>query len=147
MSPSSLLTALLLLSPGAGAAEEAVLDGGQYRSNVHTAAGRISSFSFSDRALSIDTPDGPLTLTVDRNTAIYREDHYGSPRDLTTGARVRASYGDGRLAYWVEVGGGDERPDGGNPTDEGGPPGPPSPTDGGPGGATAPAPPAEGASP
>jgi len=93
---------LLVLAP-ARADDSAVKDGGQFKSDVHTVAGRIFSFSFVDRALTIDTPDGPVRLTVDRNTAIYREDRFGSPRDLEPGASVRAAYGEGGLAYWVEL--------------------------------------------
>jgi hypothetical protein len=93
----------LLVLVEARADDSKVMDGGQFRSEVHTVAGRIFSFSFADRALAIDTPDGPLRLTVDRNTAIYREDRSGSPRDLEPGASVKAAYGESGLAYWVEV--------------------------------------------
>ncbi|HTT69892.1 MAG TPA: hypothetical protein VMG32_01610 [Anaeromyxobacteraceae bacterium] len=96
--------AFLALLLGAARAEEpAAQDGGVFRSDVHTVVGRIASFSWADRVLSIEAPEGPLTLTVDRNTAIFREDRYGSPRDLVAGARVRAAYGEGGLAYWIEV--------------------------------------------
>ncbi|HUK66122.1 MAG TPA: hypothetical protein VLV17_04790 [Anaeromyxobacteraceae bacterium] len=115
-SPPSVLLHVWLLALATGSAradDQKVLDGGQFRSEVRTAQGRIASFSFEDRSLTIDTADGPLVLSVDRDTAIFREDRYGSPRDLKPGARVRAAYGDGHLAYWVEVGEGNESTDGG----------------------------------
>jgi hypothetical protein len=90
--PLVLLAALAAGEPDAGP-----------RTEVVTIAGTLSEIAFSERRLTIDTPEGESTLTFDRNTAVYLARRMGTLRDLAPGQPVRVAHGPDHRAYWVEV--------------------------------------------
>lgn len=93
---------LVLATLGAALATEG--DAGESRADAQrTVSGTISAVVGPEAKLAIDAADGPVTLRIDRNTAVFLEDRLGSARDLVVGANVRASYGGDGRAAWVEV--------------------------------------------
>lgn len=54
-------------------------------------------------ALALDTPEGTISLTLDRNTTVFLEERVGTLQDLRPGTAVRADLGPGRRASWIEV--------------------------------------------
>ncbi len=92
---------------GDGGAADAGVPGLQLR----TVSGRIAGIDRAALKLTIrpgteagaeDAAD--VTLDLDRNTAVFLADRLGTIGDLRAGAPVRASYGQERRAFWVEVG-------------------------------------------
>lgn len=53
--------------------------------------------------ITVATSQGPVTLSVDRNTMVYTSAGLGSVADLVPGARLRAGRNAEALAYWVQV--------------------------------------------
>ena len=99
----------LLLGSGLALATLAVAladggsDGGTPRIDARTISGTISTVTWSDATITVDASDGPVTLRIDRNTAVFLDNRLGSARDLTVGTPVRASFGADKRAVWVEV--------------------------------------------
>jgi hypothetical protein len=102
-SKTLLVAGLLLAVLGTGGRRDGGGDGGESRSGPRTIAGTISGFAWAESRLTVDTPDGPVSLRVDRNTAVFLEDRLGSVRDLTVGTSVRASFAGDHRAVWLEV--------------------------------------------
>jgi hypothetical protein len=99
LAPAALALLTLALAPPAAAEE----DGGSRSADVQTVAGTIAAVAWSDGRFTVTAADGPVTLRVDRNTTVYLESRLGTIRDLVVGLPVRASYGPGQRAAWVEV--------------------------------------------
>jgi hypothetical protein len=71
---------------------------------LRTISGRISAVDAPGRRVTVVTAtDGTVVLEFDRNTNVYLEERLGTVRDLVAGARVRASFGTARRAYWIEI--------------------------------------------
>jgi hypothetical protein len=100
---NSLSIALGLALVNAGVARGNEVDAGEHRVAVHTVSGRISAVAWSEHKLTIDVANGPVTVEVDRNTAVFLDDRLGSLGDLVVGMPVRVSFGDDERAVWVEV--------------------------------------------
>ena len=66
-------------------------------------SGTVRAVSAEDRKVTIDGPEGAVTLDFDRNTSVWLETRLGTVRDLVVGAQVRAQYGRDRRAAWIEV--------------------------------------------
>ncbi len=66
-------------------------------------AGTIRDVDLRTHRLSLDTPSGPVTLSLDRNTMVYTVTGLGTVLDLANGAQVRAGRNADFLAYWVQV--------------------------------------------
>jgi len=96
-------TFLLLAALGADSGRDGDGDGGKARTDVRTVSGTISALAWSEAKLTVDAPDGHVTLKIDRNTAVFLENRLGSTGDLVVGAPVRASFGGDKRAVWVEV--------------------------------------------
>jgi hypothetical protein len=86
------------------AAGEEAPDGGPRAPAVHTITGTIAAVRQPDRTVIVETPKGPVTLTVDRNTTVFLAGRVGTVGDLAVGSPVRAWYGPRELAYWIELG-------------------------------------------
>lgn len=70
---------------------------------VRTVTGTIRAVAPGEHALTLDTSDGPVRLGFDLNTSVFLPERVGTVRALRSGTRVRASFGPGRHAYWIEV--------------------------------------------
>lgn len=66
-------------------------------------AGTIRGVDLRAHRLSLETPSGPVTLSLDRNTMVYTTAGLGTVLDLANGAQVRAGRNADFLAYWVQV--------------------------------------------
>ena len=53
--------------------------------------------------LEVDTPAGPVTLSLDRNTMVYTAAGLATVLDVKPGAQIRAGRNADFLAYWVQV--------------------------------------------
>jgi hypothetical protein len=86
------------------------------RLDVRTVAGKISAIDLPGRTLTLAAADGPLEVSLDRNTMIFLESRLGSLRDLAVGVPARANVsGERNLASFVEL-----KPRGIAPTPAGG---------------------------
>ncbi|OFX24019.1 MAG: hypothetical protein A2V77_08605 [Anaeromyxobacter sp. RBG_16_69_14] len=97
----SLALGLVLVNACVARGDQA--DAGEHRVAVRTVSGKISAVAWSKHMLTIAVANGPVTLEVDRNTAVFLDDRLGSLGDLVVGMPVRASFGGDQRAVWVEV--------------------------------------------
>lgn len=123
----SLVIGLVLVNACVARGNQA--DTGEHRVAVRTVSGRISAVAWSKHRFTIAVANGPVTLAVDRNTAVFLDDRLGSLGDLVVGMPVRASFGGDERAVWVEVLSPDISSADGGRQDGGGPP--PTPPDAG----------------
>jgi hypothetical protein len=96
------LSILLAALAAAGGADGSDADGGS-RSDARTISGTISAIIWPEARLTVEATSGPVTLTFDRNTAVFLENRLGSAADLAVGTPVRASFGGDKRAVWLEV--------------------------------------------
>jgi 2-oxoglutarate dehydrogenase E2 component (dihydrolipoamide succinyltransferase) len=68
-----------------------------------TVTGTLSAVSLPDRSLTLAAAEGPLQLSLDRNTLIFLETRMGTVRDLSAGLTARALVGARGEAYWIEI--------------------------------------------
>jgi hypothetical protein len=74
------------------------------RADVRTIAGKIAALDAARRELTLAAADGPLRVTLDRNTMVLLESRLGSVRDLAVGVPARVSVsGAENLAAYVEL--------------------------------------------
>jgi hypothetical protein len=74
------------------------------RDRVKTISGKVAQIDRAKPELVVETPEGPLALSFDRNTTVWLDRHVGTLRDLDVGTPVRAGYDVARKrAQWVEV--------------------------------------------
>ena len=78
-------------------------DAGRPRTDARTVSGTISAVAWSEAKVTVDAADGPVTLHIDRNTAVFLENRLGSTHDLVLGTPVRATFVQDNRAVWVEV--------------------------------------------
>ncbi len=71
--------------------------------DLRTISGKIATLAWDQHRFTVEASDGPVTLSVDRNTTVYLDTRLGSIRDLTVGTPVRTAYGKDLVATWVEV--------------------------------------------
>src|SRR5690349_9924199 len=69
-------------STAVGAADP---DAALRRPDVRTVSGEVSALGWPDPRLTLDTPTGPLTVGLDRNTLVFLESRLGTVRDLVVG--------------------------------------------------------------
>jgi hypothetical protein len=72
---------------------------------ARTIVGTVRAFEASPPRVTIDLEEGkgePLTVAVDRNTAVYLASGLGTVRDLRAGEPVRGSVSGGRV-LWIEL--------------------------------------------
>jgi hypothetical protein len=91
-----LLLLAVLLAPGPADAPPA-------RPAIRTVAGRITEVALAQARVTLELEDGPLVLSVDRNTMVYRDSRFGTLRDLAAGLPARASVGPSGVAHWIEL--------------------------------------------
>jgi hypothetical protein len=69
-----------------------------------TIQGSIAALEVEPRRVVVDGKDGPITVAVDRNTAIYLQRGLGTLRDLRVGEPVLVSIsGADNQAHWLEL--------------------------------------------
>ncbi|HZZ83013.1 MAG TPA: hypothetical protein VFE30_00595 [Anaeromyxobacteraceae bacterium] len=84
---------------GAPDAGPATVPGGLF-----TISGKIAAVDFAHGRFTVEGPEGPIELGVDRNTGVYLEKRMGTLRSLSAGLPVRACYaGADKKVFWVEV--------------------------------------------
>ncbi len=66
-------------------------------------SGTVAGIDRKAHRLRVDTPSGPVTLSLDRNTMVYTATGLGTPLDVSPGAQIRAGRNADFLAYWVQV--------------------------------------------
>ncbi len=66
-------------------------------------AGTVRQIDRTAHKIEIETPVGPVTLTMDRNTLVYTPAGLGTVLDLSPGLHVRAGRNADLLAYWIGV--------------------------------------------
>ena len=99
----SIVLGVVIVNACAARADEDDRHGGKQRVDVRTVSGKVSAVSWPEHKLTIDVADGPVTLEVDRNTAVFLDDRLGSLSDLVVGVPARASFASDARAAWVEV--------------------------------------------
>jgi hypothetical protein len=70
---------------------------------LSTVSGKVTGTAWERHAFTVEAADGPVTLSVDRNTTIFLDTQLGSTRNVTVGTPVRTAYGKDRIAIWIEV--------------------------------------------
>src|SRR5512138_891893 len=65
--------------------------------------GTVRSVDRQAHRISIETPKGPVELSMDRNTLVYLPRGLGTVLDVAPGAAVRAGRDGDFLAYWLQV--------------------------------------------
>jgi hypothetical protein len=98
---SALLVAALLAAapadaPGASPPSPA-------RPAIRTLAGKITEVALGEGRVVLEAADGPVAVTVDRNTMVYLETRFGTVRDLAVGLPARISVGETGPAHWIEI--------------------------------------------
>ena len=66
-------------------------------------SGTVLALDLQRHRVTVATEDGPLELTWDRNTLIYRPGGATTAAALTPGAAVKAGLDPARNAYWIQV--------------------------------------------
>ncbi len=66
-------------------------------------SGSVRDVDRKEHRLTLDTPKGAVTLSVDRNTMVYTPAGLGTVLDIVPGAQIRAGRNADLLAYWVQV--------------------------------------------
>lgn len=90
------LAALTLAAPAqADAAEKAP--------RPRTVEGTVAEVSLAGGRITLGASEGPLTLSLDRNTLVQLETRLGTVLDLAPGQSVRASVGPRGEAHWIEI--------------------------------------------
>jgi hypothetical protein len=71
---------------------------------ARTVNGTVTSVEQSPLRVAIEADDGPVTVAIDRNTAIYTQKGGGTVRDVRAGEPVRVSIsGPENRALWLEL--------------------------------------------
>jgi hypothetical protein len=91
------------LAPAVTAAADEPDAGAPQPADLRTVSGKITTLAWAQHRFTVEASDGPVTLSVDRNTTVYLDTKLGSIRDLIVGTPVRTSYGKDLIATWVEV--------------------------------------------
>jgi len=105
------MTSTLPLALALAAALSAEPDAGPAagpRTELSTISGTIAQVAYAERRFTVATEQGTSTLEFDRNTAVYLPRRMGTLRDLAPGQPVRAGFGAGGRAYWIEIRSGDD---------------------------------------
>ena len=66
-------------------------------------SGTLERVDRQTHRITVSTPEGPVTLSIDRNTMVYTAAGLGSVADLMPGSQLRAGRNADALAYWVQV--------------------------------------------
>jgi hypothetical protein len=66
-------------------------------------SGSVRAVDRKDHRLTIETPAGTVTLSLDRNTMVYTASGLGTILDLAPDQQIRAGRNADFLAYWVQV--------------------------------------------
>jgi hypothetical protein len=66
-------------------------------------SGTLERVDRQTHRITVSTPEGPVTLSIDRNTMVYTSAGLGSVADLMPGSQLRAGRNADALAYWVQV--------------------------------------------
>ncbi|WP_041448290.1 hypothetical protein [Anaeromyxobacter sp. Fw109-5] len=66
-------------------------------------SGTLARVDRQTHRITVSTPEGPVTLSIDRNTMVYTAAGLGSVADLMPGSQLRAGRNADALAYWVQV--------------------------------------------
>jgi translation initiation factor IF-2 len=66
-------------------------------------AGTVRDIDRKAYKLEVDTPTGPVTLSLDRNTMVYTAGGLATVLDVKPGTQIRAGRNADFLAYWVQV--------------------------------------------
>lgn len=85
--------------PAAAGAAQAIPRGAV----LEEVSGVLQGFDRQAHRLTVGTPGGPVTLSVDRNTMVYTSAGLGTVADLVPGTQLRAGRNADWLAYWVQV--------------------------------------------
>ena len=68
-----------------------------------TVSGTLSEVVPAQHRVTMAAADGPVTLSLDRNTLVFLETRQGTVQDLAAGLPARASVGPKGEAYWIEL--------------------------------------------
>jgi len=69
-----------------------------------TIQGSVAAVEVEPRRVVVEAKEGPITVAVDRNTAIYLQRGLGTLRDVRVGEPVRVSVsGADNQAHWLEL--------------------------------------------
>jgi hypothetical protein len=63
----------------------------------------MAAVALPDRKVTLEAPEGPLVLALDRNTLVFLAARLGTVQDLAAGQAVRAGVGPKGEAFWIEV--------------------------------------------
>lgn len=66
-------------------------------------SGTVREIDRKVNRLAVETPKGPVSLALDRNTMVYTAAGLGTVLDLAVGQQIRAGRNADFLAYWVQV--------------------------------------------
>ncbi len=102
MRPWPALLALLVALPGAVRAEPAPA-APPPTTSLAEVSGTVVALDLLRHRVTVATAGGPLELSWDRNTLIYRPGGATTAAALTPGAAVRAGLDPARNAYWIQV--------------------------------------------
>jgi len=97
------LAALGLALAAPAAAGDAPDAGRPSADDLSTVSGKVGQVAWERHEFTLDAADGPVTVSVDRNTTIYLDTKLGSTRDVTVGTPVRTAYSKDKVAIWIEV--------------------------------------------
>jgi hypothetical protein len=97
------LAAVGLALAAAGAAEDPPDAGRPSADDLSTVSGKVTGTDWTRHAFTLEAADGPVTLSVDRNTTIFLDTQLGSTRNVTVGTPVRTAFGRDKVAIWIEV--------------------------------------------
>ncbi len=84
-------------------AAQAQADAAEKVPRPRTVEGTVAEVSLAGGRITLGASEGPLTLSLDRNTLVQLETRLGTVLDLAPGQSVRASVGPRGEAHWIEI--------------------------------------------